>query len=273
MTNREKLVQKVLEWSKKVVAVGATYSNSGVRSKYSDFLKQKKPVTNCALGLNHAISYAGVIPEGWTFYSDINGVIKGSAKIDKLSKIATFTHYAKDKKVKLKDIHSKLKPSSIIFFYGQHTVMFYGKENGQYKYLNFGTGTTVGKCAGSYWKSMIDKEDISHYVSYVMNFTDEALEKAFGKEVKETKPTKPTTVEPTTTTTYLIQCGAYKLKLNANLAAKSITKKTGFATLVNKDENTGLYIVQCGAFMVKENADNRLKELKKKKVDAFIKEV
>ncbi len=73
---------------------------------------------------------------------------------------------------------------------------------------------------------------------------------------------------------YVVQCGAFSVKKNAENKAKEITRKTTLATLVKYDSGSKMYFVQCGEFVVKTNAENRKKELVEKyKVDAIIKEV
>ena len=73
---------------------------------------------------------------------------------------------------------------------------------------------------------------------------------------------------------YVVQCGAFSVKKNAENKAKEITRKTTLATLVKYDSGSKMYFVQCGEFSVKKNAENRKKELiEKYKVYAIIKEV
>lgn len=79
--------------------------------------------------------------------------------------------------------------------------------------------------------------------------------------------TKPATSTTTSKTIYKVQVGAYKLKLNANNAAKKIKKK-GFDAVVTKVGN--YYKVQIGAYSKKANAEAMVKKLKEAGFDARV---
>ena len=68
-------------------------------------------------------------------------------------------------------------------------------------------------------------------------------------------------------TLYRVQCGAYKVKANANAQLKAIKAKgiDAFITQVG-----GLYKVQVGAYSIKSNADAQLKKMKSLGFDCFV---
>lgn len=75
------------------------------------------------------------------------------------------------------------------------------------------------------------------------------------------KPPTPTPKPTPSDVVYRVQCGAFKVKKNAeNLKAK--LNADGFNCWIN--EENGLYKCQCGAFKDKKNADGLVATLKKK---------
>lgn len=89
---------------------------------------------------------------------------------------------------------------------------------------------------------------------------NKALEGASSNEQIHKKPNDGKTL-------YRVQCGAYKVKANADKQLKAIKAKGIDAFIVNVD---GLYKVQVGAYGVKENAENQLVKMKKLGFDCFI---
>lgn len=68
-------------------------------------------------------------------------------------------------------------------------------------------------------------------------------------------------------TLYRVQCGAYKVKANADVQLKAIKAKGVDAFITQAD---GLYKVQVGAYSVKSNADAQLKKMKSLGFDCFV---
>ena len=80
--------------------------------------------------------------------------------------------------------------------------------------------------------------------------------------------------ETTTKTLYRVQCGAFKIKTNAEKRLAEVKSKGFKDAFIRPKSADGYYRVQCGAFSVKANAQKRLKEVKSKGFkDAFVKEV
>lgn len=100
--------------------------------------------------------------------------------------------------------------------------------------------------------------------------TNSAQWVAFKNQVKAllgatTTASQTTTATQTTTTTttsekiYKVQCGAFKLKANANKLLKQISAKGIQAYVIKEGLN---YKVQCGAYSVKANAEAMATKLK-----------
>lgn len=68
-------------------------------------------------------------------------------------------------------------------------------------------------------------------------------------------------------TLYRVQCGAYKVKANADAQLKAIKAKGVDAFITQVD---GLYKVQVGAYSIKSNADAQLKKMKSLGFDCFV---
>ena len=68
-------------------------------------------------------------------------------------------------------------------------------------------------------------------------------------------------------TLYRVQCGAYKVKANAENQLKAIKAKGIDAFITQVD---GLYKVQVGAYSIKSNADNQLNKMKSLGFDCFV---
>lgn len=68
-------------------------------------------------------------------------------------------------------------------------------------------------------------------------------------------------------TLYRVQCGAYRVKANADAQLKAIKAKGVDAFVTQVD---GLYKVQVGAYSIKSNADAQLKKMKSLGFDCFV---
>lgn len=68
-------------------------------------------------------------------------------------------------------------------------------------------------------------------------------------------------------TLYRVQCGAYKVKANADVQLNKI-KSLGIDAFITQVD--GLYKVQVGAYSIKSNADNQLKKMKELGFDCFV---
>lgn len=68
-------------------------------------------------------------------------------------------------------------------------------------------------------------------------------------------------------TLYRVQCGAYRVKANADAQLKAIKAKGVDAFITQVD---GLYKVQVGAYSTKSNADAQLKKMKSLGFDCFV---
>lgn len=68
-------------------------------------------------------------------------------------------------------------------------------------------------------------------------------------------------------TLYRVQCGAYKVKANAEKQLNAIKAKGIDAFITQVD---GLYKVQVGAYSIKSNADNQLNKMKSLGFDCFV---
>ena len=68
-------------------------------------------------------------------------------------------------------------------------------------------------------------------------------------------------------TLYRVQCGAYKVKANAENQLNAIKAKGIDAFITQVD---GLYKVQVGAYSIKSNADNQLEKMKSLGFDCFV---
>lgn len=68
-------------------------------------------------------------------------------------------------------------------------------------------------------------------------------------------------------TLYRVQCGAYKVKANADVQLNKI-KSLGIDAFITQVD--GLYKVQVGAYSIKSNADNQLKKMKQLGFDCFV---
>lgn len=73
--------------------------------------------------------------------------------------------------------------------------------------------------------------------------------------------------EPTQTSVYFVQAGAFQSLLNAEKYCQQLKSK-GFDAIIK--ESGGIYRVQVGAYSVKSNADSMVAKLKKAGFDAFI---
>lgn len=151
-------ITKVSEWisvlknyGQKMVDVKAVYSNSGNKTDYEVALKQKPVTQNCALYLTHSLAIAGLFTRKDKFYGASDGSLKGSGVTTLTTKIGKIV--AEYPKGKMKTDNLTLIPGDIVTYYGQHTNVYIGTENGKKVWYDFGRGTSVKGCTGSTWKS------------------------------------------------------------------------------------------------------------------------
>ena len=190
-------ITKVSEWisvlknyGQKMIDVKAVYSNSGNKTDYEVALKQKPVTQNCALYLTHSLAIAGLFTRKDKFYGASGGSLKGSGVTTLTTKIGKIA--AEYPKGKMKTDNLTLIPGDIVTYYGQHTNVYIGTENGKKVWYDFGRGTTIACKEGSTWKSFKRTGEIGGmYVAKVirLNLTDDVSK-------KETATTKPSTSTP-----------------------------------------------------------------------------
>lgn len=190
-------ITKVSEWisvlknyGQKMVDVKAVYSNSGNKTDYEVALKQKPVTQNCALYLTHSLAIAGLFTRKDKFYGASDGSLKGSGVTTLTTKIGKII--AEYPKGKMKTDNLALIPGDIVTYYGQHTNVYIGTENGKKVWYDFGRGTSVKGCTGSTWKSFKRTGEIGgmHVAKVIrLNLLDDVSK-------KETTTVKPSTSTP-----------------------------------------------------------------------------
>lgn len=92
-----------------------------------------------------------------------------------------------------------------------------------------------------------------------------AVNEGLGNGVEVEKPVEKPSID--SQLLYRVQCGAYKVKLNADILLIKV-KSCGIDAFITQVD--GLYKVQVGTYSVKANADAQLAKMKKLGFDCFI---
>lgn len=143
---------------------------------------------------------------------------------------------------------------------GINKVLWFGDKN---KSLNY--EPKDGECVLTVHRWFANKSCPGDWMFGRMGQLAEAINKAICGT--STFPDVEIKVPNDGKTLYRVQCGAYKVKANADAQLKVMKAKGVDAFITQVD---GLYKVQVGAYSIKSNADAQLKKMKLLGFDCFI---
>ena len=257
ITKISEWIQTIKDWERKMIEVGAIYSNNNNKTDYEVALKQKPVLTNCALFVTHALQVAGIFERKDKFYGSKGTLIKGSAA-SKMGTIGKITTYSKANVTANK---ANIPVGAIVTWHEGHTNVYLGKnDKGQMIWSDAGRGTNVGCKENSYWKSFRKTGNMPGY--HVANMI--ALKLIDDATKNDNKQEEIPTIEGRQ---YIVQAGAFAVEANAKKQVAALKKK-GFEAIVKKRSND--WYVQCGVFADKKNADDLIAKLQKAGFSAIL---